>query len=395
MPQSAYRNFVGLAKIATATYITSSAAAGATTLTVASATGITTTSTVIILDGYNTEARAVSAVTGTTLTVAALTNAHPANAYLFVQPTASVGPTAYVPVKTFTVPDKIPQIYDETYRGMMGNQFSVAAGVRGADWAFGGDAFPDTVGYFLKALFGSEDFTTGPPNIHAFGVMNTGENALSQYGQPDYYAFYVYDGVNTHVVVGKLSELSLKLEPKSNVSYTAKLLARAAGVVSNPNASYSALTPIPSWRASLTLNSQSYRTPLSAEYTFSRKESEAIPTLQGTQDPYDIFVGGATGEAKYSFVKEDDSIRSLFQQGTQYPVSLALTQGSGSSEVGLTIQSSSVNTDDDEDKLQGKAYNTEDVSFTCLMNATDATTSGGGMSVAKVSLLNAVGSGVY
>jgi hypothetical protein len=395
MPLSAYRNWVGVAKVTTASYLTASAAVGATSLVVASATGITTSSSVIILDGPNTEVRAVTGVTTNTLTVAATTYAHSENVYVFAQPTASVGPTSYIPMKTFTVPDKIAQIYDETYRGSMVSAYSVAAALRESEWSFGGDMFADTFGWVARGFFGTEDFTSGTPNIHNIGLQNTGSNALGEYGQPDYYAYYVFNALNTRVVVGKVTELGIKFDPKAAVTYTAKLMARASGVVTTPTVSFSSVVPIPSWRASLTWNSVGYRTPMTADYTFTRKSSEAIPTMQGIQDPYTIFVGEVEAKAKFAFVKEDDTIYNLFAAGTQFPVSMAMTQGSGSSQIGLTVQTSVCNSDTDENKLQGKAYNTEDVDFTCLGNSTDATTAGGGEANAKLILSNNIANNVY
>jgi hypothetical protein len=399
MPLSAYRNWIGVAKITSAGVIPLATASSATSIVVNSVgTAPTTSMSVVFLDGPNTETKAISAVTGTgpyTLTIAATTNAHPVNCYVYLQLTASPGPTNYIPLKTFTVPDKIPQIYDETYRSNMVTKYGVAGAMRSAEWTFAGDVFADTFGFFAKGLFGAEDYAAGPPKSHTIGVQNTGTNAVGEYGQPDYYAMYVFDVTNTRVVVGKFTELGIKFDPKANLNFTSKLLARASGVVANPTLSFSSIVPIPAWRASCTWNSVAVRNPMTAEYTFTRTQSEAIPTLQGNQDAYGIFVGAVEAGAKYSWVKEDDSILSLFEAGTQYPVSLALTQGTGATELGLTIQTTSCNSDTDENKLQGKAYNTEDVAFTCLGNSTDVTTAGGGQGNAVLTLLNAIGTGVY
>lgn len=396
MPLSAYRDYVGVAKITQAGSTTTAYASGVTSVAVnvlgTPPSGATLS--VIFLDGPNTETKAISAVTGSgpyTLTVSATANAHPINCFVFFQTTASIGPTEFIPMKTFDPSDKYPAIYDDTPRGLMGVKFSATQGIRNSEWSFGGDMFADSFGYITKGILGAEDFTSATPNTHAQGMANTNSNALGQVGQPDYYAYYVYDAVNTRVVVGKLTEVGIKLDPKANVNYTGKLLARASGVVSNPTTSYSAITPIPSWRASATINSVVYQTPLTAEYTFTRTEPEAIPTLQGNQDPYDIFVGALEITGKYSFVKENDTIYNLFAAGTDIPISLAMTQGTGSTEIGLTIQTSAVNLDSEDPKLQGKAYNTEDLAFTAMMNTTDVTTAGGGADAnGKVTLLNTI-----
>lgn len=404
MPLSAYRNWVGVAKVTSAGVIPLATASEATSIVVNSVgTAPTTSDSVIILDGYNTETCTISAVSGTgpyTLTISSTSNAHPVNCYVFFQATSSVGPADYIPLKTFTVPDKIPQIYDITYRGSMVTKYGVAGAMRSSEWAFAGDFFADTYGFFLKGLLGYETFSSGTPNEHQFSVQNTTSNAVGEYGQPDYYALYAFDGVNVRVVVGKFTELVLKFDPKANVNCTAKLLARASGVVATPTVSFSSIVPIPSWRAALTLTPTSgsatvYRTPMTAEYTWTRTEAEAVPTLQGNQDAYTIFVGAVEGQGKISWVKEDDSILNLFLEGTTFAQSLALTQGTGSTELALTVQATLCNSDSTEPKLQGKAYNTEDMAFTMLGNSTDALSGTGGESNSQLILKNAVGTGVY
>ena len=59
------------------TTLTAAAAAGGTTLNVASTAAISTGNTIYVVNGNTSESRSVTAKTGTTLTVAALTNAYP------------------------------------------------------------------------------------------------------------------------------------------------------------------------------------------------------------------------------------------------------------------------------------------------------------------------------
>ena len=395
---SSYRNYLGLAKVTTDGYVNNSGglAIGATSVTVSVLDGTPTTSmSAIFLDGPNTEVCTISAYTGGVATISATVNAHPQGCYILFQPTASLGATVYLPMRSFKIPDKIDQLYDTNARGSLVSQVGVAQGMRSSEWSFEGDVFGDTFGYLLAGIFGSEDFSSGTPNAHAFGVNNQSN------GQPDRYALFVYDDVNTRVVVGRFSELTINYDPKALISYSAKMLARSSGVVPNGTQSYSTLPPIASWRAGLTISSTAVgsnvvvRTPLSYSITLSRAEAENIPTMNGTQDPYDSFVGALVATGKISFVKQDDLILTDYEQGNLATFSLAFVQGTGSTEIALAIQTTEANYDSVEPMLQGKAYNTEEAAFTALGNTTDATTAGGGLSPCKVTLKNAIGSGVY
>jgi hypothetical protein len=128
MPLATYRSFLGIAKDASATTLAAAVAAGATTITIVG-TGVPASSTVFIWDGPLSESKAVSAGGGTsTLTVAALTNAHPANVYITSQLTASVGPTDYIPLTSIEPEDMYTPLDDKGYRGSVGDVYNLVQG---------------------------------------------------------------------------------------------------------------------------------------------------------------------------------------------------------------------------------------------------------------------------
>lgn len=387
---SSYKNYVGLAKVTMDGFAAAAVASGATSVTVAGYGGsLTSSDSVIFLDGPNTEVCSISAFATEIATISATTKAHPAGCYLLFQPTASIGATAYIPLTSFTVPDKVDQLYDTSYRGVLAKQVGVVQGMRSAEWSIGGNVFFDTFGYLLGGFWGAEDFAAGPPDTHAFSTLNTNN------GQPAKYAFYVYDGVNTRIVVGRISGIDLKYDPKALLTHTTKIMANASGVVANGTTSYTTVPTAGSWRASLTIGGGFQRNPLSFDLSLGRDEAEAIPTMNGTQDPYDNFVGAATCTVKVSFVKEDDGRLNDYLTGTQETLVLSLSQGTGSGATGLAVQITEANYDSVEPKLQGKSYNTEDASLTAIANATDATSTGGGLSPCKITLTNSTGTGAY
>jgi hypothetical protein len=332
---------------------------------------------------------AISGVSTNALTVAEAAYAHPQGCYYFIQATASVGPTFFMPVTGMKVPDTYEQLYGKEYVGSAVAVRSVAQGIRTSEWSIDGDVYGDAFGYWLGSFFGAEDFTSGTPNTHVFAADNTGN------GQPVKYAWYVFDGVNMRVMVGRTSDLSIKFDPKALITYTAKIMGRASGVVPTVAPTFSSLQPAASWRSSLTLAGSYVRTPMTADFTFTREEAENIPTLNGTQDPYDTFLGDISATMKTSMVKVDDSNLANYVAGTTYTYLLTFTQGTGSTEIVIAIQASVCNSDTVEPVLNGKAYNTEDISATFVGNATDANTSGTGLSPCRVTLENAVATGVY
>lgn len=389
---SAYRNWVGLAKLTTTTTLTTKATSGGTSLKVASAAGITTSSTVVILDGGITETKAVSNVTGTTLTVTSLAHTHSRGAFVYALPTSTFGPTNWLAMRTYKVPDKYTQLYDVSRRGSMVTEVGVVQGMRASEWTFDGDVYGDTFGFILGGFFGAEDYSSGGatvPKSHAFAAKNTGN------GQPTLYAFYVYDGVNVRTVVGRITKLGLKYTPKALLSWTATLTARASGVTSTFTASYSTYTVLPTWQTSLLLATTYTRIPLTFTLTLTRQEVENIPTMTGTQDPLDTFVGGIKCTFKGSYVKTGDTQLAKYTTGTQQKFLLTFVRGTGASQVAVAVQMSDANYDTVEPTLQGKAYNTEPFSGTGVATTTDATVASGGTSPVKITLKNTIATGKY
>ena len=398
---SSFRNYLGVAVVRFYGTVTNSGgiAAGGTTLDVSLLVGtggsITTSYSAIFIDGPNTETCTVATgYSAGVVIISATSNAHPAGCFVLFQPTASIGATAYLPIKTPKIPDKYDQLYDTSVVGSMVGPRGVAQGLRSGEWSFDGSVYGDTIGYLLGGYFGCEDYTAGTsstPNTHVFSTYN-GAN-----GQPPWYAIYVYDDVNTRLVVGRFSDFELKYDPKQLLSYTTKFLSCASGVVANAasGASFSTLQPLASWKAALTINGTFTRVPLTYDLTMVRTTSENIPTMNGIQDPFDNFVGWNDVKGKVAYVKSDDSILSDYLTGSLETLVLTLIQGSGSEQIQLIVQMTQANYDMIEPMLSGKAYNTEDGTFTAVANSTDANTAGGGISPIKITLENAIGNHTY
>ena len=133
---------------------------------------------------------------------------------------------------------------------------------------------------------------------------------------------------------------------------------------------------------------------MSFDVTFERAEAENIPTINGTQDPLDTFVGALTAKVKGVYVKTGDTQLVKYLKGTTQKYVLQLTQGTTTTAVQLKLQFSKGNYDSVEPVLQGKAYNTESFAFSAIAQTTDHGTSGG-ISPAKVTLKNAIAATIY
>ena len=403
MALSRFTTYIGLALDLINAQLLSVAVQGATSLTltnindagsVLSTTGASYSA--IFIDGPLTETKTITGnasgeTSGSTIAVTATTNAHNAFTYIVFQLTSALGPTTYLPLETYKPSDVYEQLYDEAVVGSLVDNRGAVQGKRTGTIDIGGAFFADTFPYFLGGVLGSEDYVGGSPNSHAFAVNN---NVGSLYpAQPPRMLVYNYDGYNTRIFSGRFTDLTLTMDPKQLLKFTAKYLSRASGVVANPTKSFSAIVPLPSWYGVATIGGVTVGKTLTAEVTWSRSEVEAIPTLDGKQDPWDIFLGAQMTAGKFALVFDDDSQQNNYYNATQPTVVLTFTRGTGASQQSIAVQMTACNYEKADIVQQGKAYVTDEIDFKGLGNSTDATTAGGGIATSKVTVLNAVASG--
>lgn len=394
MPIASFRGTVGVAKDTASAFLTAAVAAGATSIPVSN-TSIAASSTIYFIDGTNSESRAVTAGGGTqTLTVAATTNAHAANCIVFSQLTANLGPANYIPLTTIDFGDTYAMIDDTGIRGSNVDTYAETQAAGKGEFSLGGDVFADTFGYLLGSVFGAVDFAGGSPNAHTFAGMNT---AGSQ-GQPTKLAWFYYNGNNTRLFSGaKLSEVMIKIDPKANVTWTAKGVSNGSVVFSNTTASYSALVPQVSWTVTPTIGGTILARLLTADFTFKRAATDAIVTAQGVQTPYSVWDSALQCTGNLNLVMEDDTDILNYLNNSQPTISLVANTGTGASQTGFTIQLTKgaflAGWKPKQTGTQG--YVEVGGPVKGIANTTDANTAGGGYSPARVVLRNAVSSGTY
>lgn len=387
MPLPVARSYIGIAKDATTTTLAAAVAAGATTVTTAAA--VAASSTIFIWDGPLSESRAVTAGGGTTsLTVAALTNAHPANCYVTVQLTASVGPTDYIPVTSIEPEDVYKPLEDKGLRGSLVETYGVVQGPSYSNFTVNGDCFADTVGYWLGGVLGATDFTAGTPNQHDFSVKNTTT------GQPTAFTLYDFDVVNTRgFPMSRVSEVGFKFDGEGLLTYSAKTTGTASGVVSTPTPSFSAVNPTAVWTGLITIGGTVVQTLVNGEITIKRPVSP-VQTIDSAQGPYTTFSGPVSCDGKLTFVMEDDSQLLNFINNSQPSLDINFATGSGATatQVKFHLTKAAFTTGKVN---RGKDYVQVDIGFMGIANTTDATVAGTGYSPLKATIKNAKATGTY
>lgn len=354
----------------------------------------------IIIDGSLTETKTLTGnLSGGAVPCSALANAHAEFTYIVFQQTASIGPTVYLPLTSYKPSDDYNQLYDEAVVGSLVDNRGAVQGTRVSSFELGGAFFADSFPYFLGGVLGAEDYTSGTPSTHAFSVNNNVvPSAVNvEVAQPPRILLYNYDGYNTRIFSGRFTDLTLTMDPKALLMFTTKFMGRASGVVANPSKTFTAVVPLPSWTGYATIGGTDVGKILTAEISWTRNEAEAIPTLDGKQDPWDIYLGSLTTAGKFALVFDDDTQQNNYYNATQPTVLLQFNRGTGASQQKITIQMTACNYAKADIVQSGKAYVTEDIEFKGIGNNTDCTVAGGsasaGLSTSKVTVLNAVASG--
>lgn len=388
MPLPTYRSFIGISKDTVTTTTSAAVAAGATTVPIVG-TGVAAGSTIYIWDGPNSESRAVTAGGGTSsLTVAALTYAHPANVYVTAQTTGSTGPTDYVPVTSIDVEDIYSDLEDKGYRGSAVETYDIVQGPAHSEITVNGDAFADTIGYWIGGVLGATDFTGGTPNTHAFSVKNTGD------GQPTAFTIYDFDVVNTRAYSSsRVNSVALTFNGDGLITYSAKLIGMASGVVATPTTTYSTLSPMAAWTGLVTVGGTVNPTLISGDMTIQRPVT-AIQTLDSTQHPYKVFAGQVSVSGKLTFVMEDDTQLLNMINNSRPALDVLFSTGTGATQQQIQLHCTKAGYTSAKPS-RGQDYVQVDVNYMGLANTTDATTAGTGFSPVRVTLKNARATGTY
>lgn len=297
-----------------------------------------------------------------------------------------VVPTDYIVVRKFDPFDKL-DLYDDTgWRGSATDEYGVVAGKTWGEIDTGGDVFADTIGWLLASILG--DLTTtgaSAPFTHAFSLLNS--------GQPQSLSATDSDGMVPRRYAGvQVSELSFKYDAGGLFTYDAKAVSFASTIVSAPTASFSGVTPAPSWALAASIGGSAVGIVQSGEFNLKRVATP-IMTVDGTQAPHAIFVGPLAVDGKLSLLLEDETQLLNYLNNSQPALDLNYTAGAGAAAVQVKLHASKAAFTAAK-RNRGKEYLVLDVDFKAIANATDAGASGG-LSPCKITLQNAKAASIY
>jgi hypothetical protein len=314
------------------------------------------------------------------------------------RPTPGSSPTAvaatdFIPFTTLNPFDNITYLDDKGIRGSMTEEFGVIQGKQYSEIDIAGDVFPDTVGYLYSGVLG-DLATTGSvaPYTHTISLLNS----QATNGQPTTYTisdYYSLGSSSTRQYAGaQFASIDTKFSADALLTYSAKAMAFESVTAANPTPSFSALSPLPSWTGAVSLAGSPSANLAEGNVNISRAVSP-IFTVDGTQNPYQLFAGPVTVDGSLLLVLESDAQLNYYLNNTQPVMAIDFTSGTGATAVQVKFNMTKCAFT--VAKIErGKDYIELNVNYKAIANTTDAGASSG-YSPLKVTLKNAKVSGTY
>lgn len=309
-----------------------------------------------------------------------------------VTPATPVSATDFIPISkdAFKPVDIINPLYDTGLRGSMVENYNYIQGRRHTEIDVAGPVFADTVGYWLGGILGSVA-TTGvsAPYTHVISLKNatTGDAQPTSFTLEDYYV-----AGNRYYPGCKVTEFSMTFNSEGMLEYTARLMGHPSTTTSAAVPSFSAVTPTPVWRGSVTIAGSSIGYITDGSISMTRK-AEAIFGINTDQGPYEVFVGALDSTGSITFVMENDDQLTNFLTNVQPALTFTFAQGSGATATSIEFTvTKGAYTTASIDRSGDHVAITVDISN--IGNTTDAGSTGGYAPI-KWELQNAVPSGTY
>lgn len=311
-----------------------------------------------------------------------------------VTPATPVSATDFIPISkdAFKPVDIIAPLYDTGLRGSMVENYTYIQGRRHTEIDVAGPVFADTVGWWLGGIMGSV-VTTGvsAPYTHAITLKNA--TGIGADAQPTSFTLEdMYVANNRYYPGCKVTEFSMNFNSEGMLEYTAKLMGHPSTTTSVASPSFSAVTPTPVWRGSVSIGGSTIGYTTDGSISMTRK-AEAIFGINTDQGPYEVFVGALDSTGSFTFVMENDDELLNFLNNTQPALTLTWAQGAGATatSISFTVTKGAYTTAAIDRSGDHVAVSVE---FSAIGNTTDAGTTGGYAPI-EWSLQNAVASGTY
>ena len=297
-------------------------------------------------------------------------------------------PTFYLPIQTFTPVDVIDPLPVEYLAGNMAAQQQFIQWVKSSTVDVELDAYADALGWPIGGLLGDLTVTgAAAPYANAFSLLNSGQGQPTSHSVTDSY------GATSPRAFTALqwTEVALKFTADGLVTCTAKAVALGSTTESAPTASYTSVLPLAAWNFIATINAVVTLAVTDVTVTITRKD-DIIKGPNGTQSPLELFVG--TCDVKWdvtALADPSDEALLLYLNNTQPAMDMAATSGTGATEIGIQVHSSSVAVTTAALTPKGE-YLEVVMSGTANATTTDAGASGG-KSPVKVTLTSATNGG--
>jgi len=242
-----------------------------------------------------------------------------------------VAPTAFIPVSVSKLKpvDVIDPLMDQGLRGSLVADYAYVQGRTRSTFDFGGPVFPDTFAWSLAGLLGSVA-TTGAsaPYTHTISLKNSSATAAD--AQPTAFTLTDFYAANVRAYAGcQIHDVNLTFTAEGLIDYDAKATGWQSATASTPTPSFSALTPVPVWQATVTIGGTTVANAVEGSITMTRPATP-IYGISNTQNPYQIFLGALTTTGQLRFVMEDDTRLTEFLSNTQPSIVINWSAGSGS-----------------------------------------------------------------
>ncbi len=311
-----------------------------------------------------------------------------------------VAMTATLLTDSFVWKDTPTWLYDQAYRGVMGNSaFNEIEGVYYCDVACGGPVYVDTIGFPLGNILG-DITTTGSvaPFVHAISLLNPTSGNPS--AQPTSHTLTAYNGVTATVGARVIpscafSEIVFDFDAASGLlTWTGKangFKSQAAGA--RPTASPTSVKPQAAWIGTMGLGGTVIGSPIvslsTGKITLTR-EVENENTVNGSQNPLLIARGGFSCSFDLTFIAQNETVYTDMINNVQPQIQLLFSSGSNQ-KIQFDLQQAAFESAFPD---YGSKVVKWSVSGKGVFNSTNVGSSGG-LAPMQVTLTNAVAAGIY
>jgi hypothetical protein len=303
------------------------------------------------------------------------------------QPTAGVpaAATGFIVLAGDPHPvDAIAEITDRGWRGSAVDAYGSNQGQRRSALALAGNLDLGSIGYALQGVLPDLAVTGSGPFTTVFSSKNTGGTQSQPYTLSD------YTGLETRQYSDqKVEELTISFAPMALVIFAAKTQGWASAPAgANPVPSFSAVPPLAAYLGAVTIGGTPATNVLSGELTIKRPIT-LHPSMNGGQDPAEVWQGPVTVTGKMAFVYESNLELARYLTDSKVSLDVKVTQGASS----LTLHSTLTSFDTAAVTRQGEWVEVA-TTFACLGNTTDAGATGGSSPI-KATLVNSTPAGTY